>query len=244
MGNPPLGPRLDAAGNIYIAESVKPVGKPFPDFFKDKLPDTKIDKKGDVEQQYRWMYGSILKFGPAGGLVRFPVKGKSSALPFEGEPSKRYKTSYPLPFAEDPGPPSDQTVRPVDTVSGDYMRVRRGEVQGAEWLRYGCSYVLDMQPSHNRRCHCTATEFEADDYGRTYFTDQGRFRVVILDAAGNELLAFGRYGNQDSCGPEIAFNWFGGLAVTDRWIYVADLYNRRVLRIRKTHAVEESAKIM
>ena len=56
------GPRVDAAGNLYIADAVKPVGQPVPDFFKGKLPDAPIDRKANVVQQYMWMYGSIIKF--------------------------------------------------------------------------------------------------------------------------------------------------------------------------------------
>ncbi|MGQ9662272.1 MAG: hypothetical protein ACUVWX_08055 [Kiritimatiellia bacterium] len=222
-----LGPRVDAPGNIYIAECVKPVGQPYPQVFAGKLPSVPIDSKGDVEHQYRWMYGSVLKFGPQGGAVWFPILNEQYMYAFDGTPQL----------------PSDQPRFKVDTVSGDRMKIAQGEVQGAEWMWYGCSYLLDMHPGHNRRCHCTATEFEVDDYGRSYCTDQGRFRIVVLDTAGNEILSFGRYGNQDDVGPEIAFHWFGGLAVRDRWIYIADIGNRRVLRIRKIYAVEETCEI-
>ncbi|MDD4891922.1 MAG: hypothetical protein PHU85_18535, partial [Phycisphaerae bacterium] len=98
--------------------------------------------------------------------------------------------------------------------------------------------------SHNRRCHCTATEIDADDYGRVVYTDQGRFRVVMLDTAGNEILTFGRYGNQDSpAASEIGFDWFIGLGVTDRSVYIADGGNHRVVRVALKHAAEEIAQI-
>ncbi|KKK97422.1 hypothetical protein LCGC14_2652910, partial [marine sediment metagenome] len=47
-----LGPRVGPRGNVYIAECVKPPGKSYPDFFKGNLPKTKIDKRGDVAQQF------------------------------------------------------------------------------------------------------------------------------------------------------------------------------------------------
>jgi hypothetical protein len=99
-----------------------------------------------------------------------------------------------------------------------------------------------MHPSHNRRCHCTATEFEVDDFGLSYYTDQGRFRVVILDTAGNELLSFGRYGNQDATG-KIAFSWFTGLGFSDKYVYVADGGNRRVLRVEMTCAADRTVDV-
>jgi hypothetical protein len=216
------GPRVDTAGNIYIAEAIRPPGVEVPEFFAGRLPKDKIDKRGDAHMQYRWMYGSVIKFSPKGGAVWFPVLDeKNDIYGFDGEPQL---------------PEGLEKVK-VDTSQGDRVPVAPGELQGAEWYRYGCSYVLDMHPGHNRRCHCTATEFEVDDFGRSYYTDQGLFRVVVLDTAGNEILAFGRYGNQDSCS-ELAFNWFTGLGITDRYIYVADGSNRRVVRATLTYAAE------
>jgi hypothetical protein len=91
----------------------------------------------------------------------------------------------------------------------------------------------------------------------------------VLDANGNELLSFGGYGNQDFRGPEsyvldpatnllrprkpgdpaglkspfaspeIALGWVVGLAVTDRYAYVDDVLNKRMLRVRLDyHAIE------
>ena len=232
MSDGAQGPRLDSAGNLYIAESIKPVGEPFPEFFKGRLPDVKVDLKSDVVGQYRWMYGSVVKFGPAGGAVWFPIANpKTDLYPYDGEAKL----------------PPDQPKVKVDTVSGDRVMVRAGELQGAEWLRSGASYILDMQPSCNRRCHCTATGFDVDEYGRTFYTDQGRFRVVVLDTSGNELLAVGGYGNQDSFGKEgtaqVAFNWFTGLAASDRYIYVADGSNLRIVRLAIKHAAEQTCAV-
>jgi hypothetical protein len=137
----------------------------------------------------------------------------------------------------------------IDTTSGDRVVVKQGEVQGAEWMHFGVSYILDMHPGANRRCHCTGTDFDVDDYGRTFYTDQGMFRVVVLDAAGNELLHFGGYGNQDSqcvAGKDpkaIAFNWFTGLGASDRFVYVADGGNHRLVRVALTHAAEQTCEV-
>jgi len=218
-----LGPQLDAAGNLYIADIVKPVGEPIPDYFKDRLPKAWIEKDQDVNQQYRWMYGSVMKFAPAGGAIWFPKPAPEFAYAFKGEPRL----------------PADQPRMKVETCFGDRCPIVPAEVQGALWMKYGVSYVLDMHPSHNRRCHCVATEFKVDPFGRVFYTDQGRFRVVVLDTNGNELLTFGQYGNQDSKG-ELAFSWFTGLGVSDRYIYVADGSNRRVLRVRMDYQAQET----
>jgi len=227
------GPRLDGAGNLYIAESLKPVGEQYPEFFKGKLPRVNVDHNNNVAGQYRWMYGSIVKFSPVGGAVWFPIAdARRDIYAFDGEP----------------GLPADQTKVKVDTASGDRVVTRTGELQGALWYHFGVSYILDMQPGANRRCHCTGTDFDVDEYGRTFYTDQGRFRVVVLDGAGNELLTVGAYGNQDSLGkegtPEVAFNWFTGLAASDRYIYVGDGGNRRAVRLAIGHAAEQTCPVL
>ncbi|MCX7591262.1 MAG: hypothetical protein N2255_06495, partial [Kiritimatiellae bacterium] len=116
-----LGPRVDAAGNLYIAESVKPVGQPYPAFFAGKLPDVPIDSKGNVETQYRWMYGSVLKFGPEGGAVWFPILDDRYVYAFDGE------AKLPAGLAK---------IR-VETASEDRMKISPGEVEGVHWMWYG-----------------------------------------------------------------------------------------------------------
>lgn len=252
-----IGPQVDPAGNIYIADIVKPPGQPIPEFFEGRLPSALIEVDQDPAQQYRWMYGSVMKFGPEGGAIWFPVPNETFRYAFEGEPDL----------------PEDQPRAEFETVYARRSVIDSGELQGALWTRYGVSYILDMIPSHNMRCHCTATEFKVDPYGRVFYTDQGRFRIVVLDTNGNKLLTFGQYGNQDSRGPdsyvldpetellrprrdddpadlvspnaepEIAFNWFTGLGTTERHIYIADGGNRRIIRVAKTYATETVSPI-
>ncbi len=257
------GPRVDARGNLYMIDAFRPVGKDMPDYFAGKLPHAEIERRSgggsqNTLQQYRWMYGSVVKFGPQGGAIWFPIRDeKRDVYAFDGEAE--------LPSG----------LQSVEVGTSDYgcMHDNTGRLEGALWHRYGASYVLDMHPSHNRRCHCTATEFEVDGFGRVFYTDQGRFRVVVLDTNGNELLAFGEYGNQDHCGaqsyvrdvefgclrprrsedpesltspfekPELAFNWFTGLGVSDRFVYVADGGNRRVVRVKLGYRSEQTAAL-
>jgi len=67
--------------------------------------------------------------------------------------------------------------------------------------------------------------------------------VVILDTAGNEIISFGRYGNQDSKGPEIGFSWFTGLAFTENNVYVADGSNRRVVKVKLTPRCDKTVQM-
>jgi hypothetical protein len=150
-----------------------------------------------------------------------------------------------------------------------YTKAKGNVLQGATWWRSGFSPLGKTQG--NDTCHCTASDFDMDDFGRVFVPDTGRFRIGVLDASGNELLSFGAYGNQDFCGPdsyvldpatrqlrprrpddpkdlkspfaspEIAFGWIVGLAVTDRYAYVDDVVNKRMLRVKLDYAVSETA---
>jgi hypothetical protein len=43
--------------------------------------------------------------------------------------------------------------------------------------------------------------------------------------------------------PAIAFNWIIGIAVTNRFAYVADLLNTRVLRCKLDYAASEAVAV-
>jgi NHL repeat-containing protein len=212
-----MGPRIDLKGNLYIAEAVKPVGQRHPEWARDKFPSILSSK------QYTWMYGSIIKFGPKGGSMWFPVRTKVDEYAFDGKAKL------------DPSLKKEK----VSTIHSGRLYFRPGELQGALWWKFGCSPVLDMHRSHNIRCHCTGSDFDVDDFGRVFYPDQGRFCVVVRDTNGNKITEFGRYGNQDDAGPEITFGWILGLGVSDKYVYVPDALNRRVQRCKMTYAKEE-----
>jgi NHL repeat-containing protein len=105
------------------------------------------------------------------------------------------------------------------------------------WQYFGVSKI----PSHHgaayghyvtHACACEGLRFDVDGYGRVFAPDAGRFRVVVLDTNGNEITTIGRYGNQDSVGPEIAFAWPAAIAASDRAVYVSDVLNRRLIRVK------------
>jgi hypothetical protein len=155
---------------------------------------------------------------------------------------------------------------------GAFNRAGGAELQGAQWWKAGFSPLGDMGVKGSC-CHCLGSDFDVDDFGRTFAPDTGRFRVGVLDTAGNEILSIGGYGNQDCCGPdsyvvdpatkqlrprkaddpkdlaspfakpEIAFAWIIGVGVTDRYAYVSDAINKRVLRVKLGYAAEESCGI-
>ena len=157
---------------------------------------------------------------------------------------------------------------------GAYGRPAGAELQGALWWRAGYSPLGDMSAAAPAgRCHCTASDFDVDDFGRVFLPDTGRFRVGVLDANGNEILSFGGYGNQDCNGPEsyvvdpvtkllrprkvddpkdllspaakpeIGFAWIIGLAVTDKYAYISDVVNKRVLRVKLDYTEQAMCEI-
>ncbi|MCK6497919.1 MAG: hypothetical protein L6Q38_00400 [Nitrospira sp.] len=233
LGETGVGPRFDQEGNIYVAENILPK-----DF--DPPPEMKLSAH---------LYGSIVKFSPKGGVFGYP----GATMPADG--SK---------------PEIDPALPELDGLAsrgrGGSARVPV-KVTGALWMAPGVSRV------DRCRCPCESIHFDVDLFGRVFYPDLGRFRVGVLDTAGNEITHFGGYGNADSRGPEspvvdpktklvrprlptdpkdmkspfaepeIAFSWLLGVGVTDRYAYMGDTLNGRLLRAKLVYTVEETCSI-
>ncbi|GEM_PF-2179404 len=66
---PAAGVKVDRRGNVYVGVTVQPAGAMPPGDLAGKLPE-------ELRAKYPRLYGSILKFGPAGGAVRPEPKGE------------------------------------------------------------------------------------------------------------------------------------------------------------------------
>jgi hypothetical protein len=221
-----IGPKFDQAGNIYIAEQVKPLDQPYPPEFKGVVGPVTPSKSylNGVKDQICTMYGSILKFSPKGGMVHF--KGED-------------------PFGKQT--PKLNGLKSVEAGSYHGHRFKPTKVTGALWMKMGISHVDLFY------CNCENTRFDVDLFGRVWYPDTGRFRVAVLDTDGNELTHFGGYGNADSRGPEskdkklaqpdIAFGWLIGVGATDKYVYMGDSMNKRMLRAKITYAAEATCAI-
>ncbi len=203
--------RIDPAGNLYVADPVKPAGQLVPPDFKGKV-DTA--KKKPLDNHYPIMCGSILKFGPKGGGGVGPgVKGRKGVLAYD---------------------------------------VQVG-IKDALWLYHGVGPVPASHGPYNHyvsACACDGMRFDVDGWGRTFAPDAARFRVVVLDSAGNEIGVFGSYGNQDSEGagsavpePAIPFAWPMAVGVSDRAAYVSDSLNRRMVKVKLAYTQAETCKV-
>jgi hypothetical protein len=172
------------------------------------------------------MYGSILKFPPQGGVIWYDKNLPKSVI---GEPPAELLARPKQPFKKHLGLEPHQT----------------GEVQGAEWVRFGYSPYSGRVIGNTSHCSCEGHGFDVDPFGRVFYPNAGQFRVEVVDTNNNPITTFGAYGNEDSGGakalvrrPDIPLAWPSYVAVSDRWAYVADTINRRVVRVKLTHVAE------
>ncbi len=232
------GPRLDAAGNIYMAEGIIRGENNVP-------PELK-----SMSQAYALYYASLVKFSPKGG----------AAWHLSGE---EYQKNFSCP-----PPKLGLKTEKVTMVVNRWIRKDK-VLEGAEWWRPGYSVYQNVGSG----CHCFGHLFDTDDFGRSFFPDTLRFRMSVVDAAGNEVLHLGGYGNRDNRGPhswvrdpetkqlrprkdsdpqdlvspyaqpEFAFAYLNSVAVTDDHIYALDALNNRVTKIRMNYAADTTVKI-
>jgi hypothetical protein len=224
-------PRLDAKGNIYLADLVKPPDRSYPEFFDGKLPPPPKQTTGGDLFWNSYMYGSILKFPPSGGIIWHQKQLPKSCL---GEP------------------PAELLARPRQPFKRHFSSEPHltGEIQGALWTRFGYAPYSAHMSGNTSHCMCEGSGFDVDPFGRVFFPNLGQFRIEVIDTNNNPITTFGKYGNEDSGGPaakvtkpDIPLAWPSYVAVSDRWAYVADTVNRRVVRVKLGAAAEASCPL-
>jgi len=228
-------PRVDAKGNIYLADLVKPADRSYPEFFDGKLAAPPATCGGGDLYWYNYMYGSVIKFLPSGGAIWF----KKDLLPVSclGKPPVELLEKPKVPFKSQYG----------------YNQYVKGELQGALWTRLGYSSYACGTTGSTPHCMCEGSGFDGDPFGRVFFPNLGQFRVEVIDTHNNPITTFGRYGNEDfkvdksapadKAAANIPFAWPVNVAVSDTHAYVADTVNRRVVRVKLVYAAEETCDI-
>jgi hypothetical protein len=239
---------VDRDGNIYIGVNVHDSKNLYPDELAGQIPPYGWERTyrrdsgwygipqrkapeppwdGMYLNNYLYHYGSVFKFGPEGG--RFWTAGRPQA------------GDNPRPE----GVPAD---------AAEYRTALLGNVvwsTGAKWVHRGFGQVASRtENSGDPTCSCYTSRFGMDEYGRLWVPDVFRFRVTALDAAGNELVRFGGYGNIDSAGPKsalplpaIPLTWPNAVAVGDGRVYIADRKSRRLVVVRLKYAAEAGCEI-
>lgn len=178
-----------------------------------------------------------------GGSIRVDTAGNLYLL----------QAGVPKDFPAPPGFEKDEGFRQaVGTIykfppAGGEVKNRNGVVQeviGATAKYPGCGPVSRWNAVGS--CACTKPRFDVDDYGRLYIPNAVTFSVSLRDNSGNEIVSFGAYGNYDCQGagsketsPAIPLGWPITAGASERFIYVGDCLNHRVVRVDRQYAVEK-----
>jgi hypothetical protein len=116
-------------------------------------------------------------------------------------------------------------------------------VKGANTRYPGCGPVSRWRAVG--ACACTKPRFDVDGFGRLYIPNAITYSISVRDNANNEIVSFGAYGNLDcqgpgskEPGPEIPLGWPVTAGASDKYIYVGDCLNHRVVRVDKKYALE------
>ncbi|MBM4035991.1 MAG: hypothetical protein FJ291_30020 [Planctomycetes bacterium] len=98
-------------------------------------------------------------------------------------------------------------------------------------------------------CLCATCRFDTDPYGRSFVPKAYQFCVGVLDTNGNPICEIGRFGNPDSPAmkpgdADIGLAHCSFLATDpDRWLYLNDDGNSRVLRIKLAYHAQETVPL-
>lgn len=173
----------------------------------------------EKDDAYRGCVGSVVKFGPDGGAItRLDPK--------------------------DPHPPAGKPGSPLTAVGygGGPAFVENAL---ALYPGLGC-----LAGNLGDSCVCRQPMFQVDGWGRILYPNAITCSVRIVDNAGNLIQEFGAYGNIDSAGPKsmiatpaVPLGWPQAVAASHRNIYVADVLNRRIVRMTKVYAAEETVVV-
>jgi hypothetical protein len=196
----------DVRGNIYVGDKPRPAGILVP-------ADIEKAFDGKVPESIAGWYGSVIKFGPAGGRFLFKkVQGRPKDLE-----------------ARRPGDLFRPPLKTMDADIGPWLNGgQQADIEGAQWVWVGMSPMITT-----KACICYGTSLAVDPHGRIFAPDKIACRVAVLDANGNLIRYLGSYGNMDSRGkdspvpdPEIAFAGLRQVtAATSRQVRTADSAN-------------------
>ena len=152
----------------------------------------------------------------------------------------------------EPTPPSELLAKPKQPFKTEFRsETCPAEVQGALWTRFGYAphSANSTVGSGGPHCACESSGFDVDPYGRVFYPNLPQFRVEVVDTNNNWIGTFGKYGNEDSGGPnakvkkpEIPLAW-PNTRRSDNYAYVNDMVSRRVVRVKLNYEAEASCAL-
>ena len=98
-------------------------------------------------------------------------------------------------------------------------------------------------------CLCATCRFDTDPYGRSFVPKAYQFCVGVVDTNGNRICEIGRYGNPDSPAmkrgdTDVGLAHCSFLATEpDRWLYLNDDGNSRIIRIKLAYHTEATVPL-
>jgi hypothetical protein len=110
-------------------------------------------------------------------------------------------------------------------------------------------YPADLSPlpGGSGDCACRTPRFDVDPFGRLFIPSSVTQKVTVVDNNGNKIIQFGQYGNRDSRGslpggtvntPSIPFAWPVAAVASEDHIFVTDLVNCRIVRLKMDYALD------
>jgi hypothetical protein len=187
--------------------------------------------------------------GQYGGSIR--VDGAGNVYMLQLGLPKDFVT--PKGFEKDPAYlNSTGTIHKFGPKGGEFQpyMARFQDSVGATQRYPGCGPISGIWNSTQSACACQRPRFDVDPYGRLYIPNGITFKVSVRDNAGNEIVNFGGYGNWDAQGPaspepkpEIPLGWPIFAGASDRYIYVGDALNHRVVRVDRQFAAEATCEV-
>ncbi len=219
----PVGLRLDSRGNIYVADGLHLEGKPYPpeiDAFVKRLRAAGTTPRGRhseaPEDCYGEGYGSILKFGPAGGKI---VRGAAAG-------GQRQLASYPGKFKF-----------AVSGLKDAYGRISPlSPPRAVSFSACWCLHAIFDMDGYDRLFVPDALQFKVRVL-------DSNFNEIL--AFGEYDSATVKGGKANHPGPPIPFEYPTYVSVAGDTVYVTDTAScaRRIVQVKLDHAAEKTCPI-
>ncbi|HOX07375.1 MAG TPA: hypothetical protein PK280_13315 [Planctomycetota bacterium] len=250
-GNNAPGFAVDWQGRVYAAcgfndchvRGYDATGKMIEYERKSRVGDEKTKQPWPAFLAYILDQGGSMRADPAGNVYALELglpKGHVAPKGFEKDPAWARCNGTIYKFTE----------------KGGEFKAIGNSVHSWEAVGAVASYSVPSGPisgswaSTGSVCHCTRPRFDVDPYGRLYIPNGINYKVYLIDNADNPILSFGGYGNWDTQGPqskepkpEIPMGWPIFTGASDKYIYVGDGLNHRVVRADKVFAAAETCEV-